>query len=156
MRYFLLCFIAVYALSCDQNRVFEENHAIESDFWYVDSVMTFKFEILEAKEPYNLYANFSHSSDYNFHNLYYKYLLKDSTDREVVSSLVNINFFEPKSGIPFGSGLGDTFDHQHLILENFKFKTPGEYQLSFQQYMRTDSLPDILYVGARVERAATQ
>lgn len=156
MRYTLLLVLILALCSCDDQRLFEENKSLDTEFWYVDSLMTFGFGVSDISTSYNLYANFSHSSEYNFHNLYYKYLLTDSTEKELVSELVNIHFYDPKSGKPLGSGLGDVFDHRHLIVEDYKFEKPGYYKLSFQQYMRTDSLPDIVSVGARIERAVDQ
>lgn len=152
MKYLKFLAFALVLVACDQGRIFEQNKTITEGYWYVNSIIDFQFEIADAEIPYNIYSNVSHSSDYNFYNLYYKFTLKDSTAKEIKSELININLFNPKSGEPLGSGLGDVFDHQQLILENFDFENPGKYQISFQQYMRTDSLPNILSVGARVER----
>ncbi|MEO9474299.1 MAG: gliding motility lipoprotein GldH [Cyclobacteriaceae bacterium] len=156
MKYILIFVLGVCLISCDQQRLFEENHNVDAEFWYVDSLMVFNFEIDENATPYNIYSNFTHTSDYTYYNLYYRYSLRDSTDKEVNADLVNIHFFDPKTGAPLGSGLGDVFDHQQLILENYKFENPGAYSISFQQYMRTDSLPNIAAVGARVELATAE
>ena len=61
------------------------------------------------------------------------------------------NFFDPKTGEPFGSGLGDLFDHKIPLEENFQFQNSGEYTIELQQFMRMDTLPFVLSVGARVE-----
>ena len=65
---------------------------------------------------------------------------------------MNYNLFDPKTGEPFGNGLGDVFDHQFLLLENYKFERPGPYNFKLQQYMRMDSLPEVLSAGIRVEK----
>jgi gliding motility-associated lipoprotein GldH len=105
-------------LSCDDRRVFEVNKPIDGNFWYVDSLMVFDFDVDRADIGYNIYSNFSHTSEYTYYNLYYRYSLKDSMDQELSTDLVNIHFFDPKSGQPLGDGLGDVFDHQQLLLEN--------------------------------------
>jgi gliding motility-associated lipoprotein GldH len=143
-------------MACDKQRIFEENKPIAEGFWYVDDVMDFQFDIEDVDLAYNIYTNVSHSSEYNFYNLYYKYTLQDSTAKDIKSELVNINLFDPKTGVPLGKGLGDVFDHNQLILEDFEFEKPGKYKISFQQYMRTDSLPNIVFIGARVERALNE
>ncbi|MEO0331329.1 MAG: gliding motility lipoprotein GldH, partial [Bacteroidota bacterium] len=56
-------------------------------------------------------------------------------------------------GKPYGSGLGDIFSHQILALPGYQFDTAGMYQIRLQQYMRRDTLPEILSVGVRVEVA---
>lgn len=153
MKYLFFMVSLIALLSCDQNRLFEENKKIGNKFWYVDSLMTFNFQVPDSTQLYDIYANFSHSSDYNFHNLYFKYVLIDSTEKQLLEELVNVHFFDPKSGVPLGKGLGDVFDHQYLILENYAFKKEGSFSFSFQQYMRTDSLPAIRTVGLRIAKS---
>ena len=59
--------------------------------------------------------------------------------------------FDPKSGEPYGSGVGDLFDHSQPVLENYTFPASGDYKAELRQYMRLDTLPYILSVGWRVE-----
>ena len=49
------------------------------------------------------------------------------------------------------SGVGDIYDHQFPILKNYSFKKLGTYRMSFQQFMRQDTIPGVLAVGLRVE-----
>jgi gliding motility-associated lipoprotein GldH len=69
---------------------------------------------------------------------------------------VNIDLFEPKTGKPLGSGLGDIFDHRQLLLDDYKFPNSGKYTISFQQYMRVDSLTNIRSMGVRIEKSVSQ
>jgi gliding motility-associated lipoprotein GldH len=62
--------------------------------------------------------------------------------------------FDAKTGKPFGkSGIGDLYDHQFLLLQDYQFITAGKYHLELEQFMRQDTLPGILAVGVRVEKA---
>jgi len=61
--------------------------------------------------------------------------------------------FDPKLGTPYGqSGLGDIFDHQFVLTEKFSFESSGVKTVEIQQFMRYDSLPEIVSIGIRVER----
>lgn len=151
MRYLiLLCLVAVLA-ACDSNRVYEDFNDMEEAFWHLDSIQTFSFEITDTTRRYNLKATFRNASSYPFYNLYFQYTLTDSLDNVLKQQLKQVDLFDPKTGEPRGSGLGDLFDHSFMLEEGYQFDTPGEYSLSLEQYMRRDTLPFILSVGARVE-----
>jgi gliding motility-associated lipoprotein GldH len=82
-----------------------------------------------------------------------RYSLKDSSGNVLQTDLVNGQLFESISGKPLGEGLGDVFDHQFSILEEYTFPGTGNYHIELNQYMRRDTLPEILAVGVRVEKA---
>lgn len=147
----LFCVLVISA--CDSSRVYEDYHDFDEAFWHVDSVQSFSFDIVDNTKPYNLLSSFRNASSYPFYNLYFQYTLKDSTENILLQELKEVEFFHAKTGEPHGSGLGDLFDHSFVLQENYQFTNSGTYSLSFQQYMRRDTLPFILSVGARVEFA---
>ena len=141
--------------ACDSSRVYEDYNDLEEAFWHLDSAQSFSFEIIDTTRSYNLLATFRNASSYPFYNLYFQYTLEDSSGLILSQQLKEVELFDPKTGEPFGSGLGDLFDHSFAVEESYQFDSPGEYTLSFEQYMRRDTLPFILSVGARVEFAKT-
>lgn len=152
MRVLVLAILLVI-VGCDSSRIYEENADLPKAIWREDSIKAFQFQIEDAMQPYNLYVNITNKVDYPYYNLYYRYWLADSLNRSLKTGLMNADLFDAKSGEPKGSGVGDIFDHQSPILENYTFPSEGTYSISFQQYMRTDSLPGIRSVGTRVEIA---
>jgi len=138
---------------CDDNRVFEENTDFDQKVWTADSLPSFRFQIDEPGQAYNIYWNVRNTVAYPFRNLYLTYYLEDTLGQTIKTDLYEMNLFEARTGEPYGSGLGDIFSHQILALPNYKFDTAGMYQIRLQQYMRRDSLPEILSVGVRVEVA---
>lgn len=153
MKKFLWIAPFVFFCACDGSRVYEDNQDLADRYWHKNDPVTFTFEITEPDQHYNLYTNIRNSSAYPYHNLYYQYSLTDTLGNQLLTKLQNIDLFDPKSGEPFGAGLGDLFDHQQLIVEDYVFPASGSYSVSFQQYMRTDSLPMILSIGLRVEKS---
>lgn len=151
MRKFLWPGLVLLLCSCDPNRVYDQNHDLESYVWHKDSVQRFTFEVGDALPPHHVYANLRNAADYPFHNLYYQFTLRDSADEVMRTTLKNIYLFDSKTGAPNGSGLGDLFDHRQALLESFDFPYSGVYHLELQQYMRRDSLYGIASVGVRVE-----
>ena len=146
------CLLLILASSCDPNRVYEENIDFEDALWTVDNVPEFTFEIKDTDVSYNIKINIRNSLSFPFHNIYLKYNLSDSIDRALISELKEYYLFDAKTGTPQGNGLGDIFDNQFNLTENYSFSSPGKYTVDLQQSMRLDTLPMILSVGVRVEK----
>ena len=149
-------FTAILLFSgCDSGRVYEDNIDFQNRIWSAPDIKTFDFHIAQPGLHYNAYINLRNTSEYPHYNIYIRYTLKDSLRNNLKSELININLFDPKTGFPNGkSSAGDIFEHQQIILDMFTFPDSGKYLLSFQQYMRYDSLPEIISVGLRVEKEA--
>ncbi len=147
----LSCLCLLYA--CDADRVYEQNYDFANARWMVDTLPSFRFEITDPDEAYNIFWNVRNTIDYPYQNLYLTYYLEDTLGRTISTDLHNMLLFDPKTGKPYGSGMGDIFSHQITALPQHKFDSAGMYQVRLQQYMRTDTLQDILSVGVRVEVA---
>jgi len=153
----LLLFISLSPLflSCDSSRIAEENKNVEN-FWQADSIANFSFIINNPSIDYNLFFSVRNGVNFPHSNLYFKYALADSTGNLLESELVNFQLFNPKTGYPLGNGVGDIFEHQYELLTKYRFNQAGTYNISFQQYMRYDSLPEIYSVGYRIEETINQ
>lgn len=152
MKYLIPLIFLIGFFSCDSTRVYEENYDFDEPYWYKETVPEFTFSIEDTSSDYNILINIRNGFDYPFYNLYYEYELKDSVGSIISKDMQELILFDAKTGEPYGSGLGDLFDHQEPVLEGFKFSYPGEYTIAFTHFMRPDTLPLILSVGARVEK----
>lgn len=151
MKYVYFTVITLILLACDSTRVYEDFNDMDEAFWHKDSIQRFNFKIEDASRQYNVLATFRNASSYPFHNLYFQYTITDSIGGVLTDELKEVTLFNAKTGEPYGSGLGDLFDHAFPLQENYSFKEPGTYTLHLQQFMRMDTLPFIMSVGGRVE-----
>lgn len=150
------CVVAAFVLgfwSCDSARIYEVNTELNDQNWLADSVKQYSFSISDTLSAHNILCNIRNSGSYPFRNIYVKYMLLDSSGSELSGGLVNRELFEAKSGKPTGKGLGDVQDHSFPLVDNYTFPYKGNYHVSIAQYMRRDTLPNIVAVGVRVERA---
>jgi len=154
----LLCFIFIILVlfSCNSNRIYEKNVKFPGRIWEKDSEAVFNFEINDINTNYKFYFNLRNTVLYPYQNIYLSYSLEDTLGNVYNSELTNINLFDSKTGEPFGSGIGDIFDHQYLVIDDYQFNNPGMYLFKIKQYMRMDSLPEIMSVGLRIERSIIQ
>lgn len=151
MRFLGIISLVFLFTACDPSRVFEDNQDLENGIWVKDQKVAFRFDIEDANQAYNIYANIRNAQHFPYRNLYYQFQLADTSGVVLKKELKNIDLFEAKTGKPFGSGLGDVFDHQQLIIDEFNFPNAGQYELTFEQYMRVDTLSLIMSMGTRVE-----
>lgn len=145
-------------IACDENRVYEKNHDIPQHAWHKDSTLLFDIHIKDPAIPYNVYYNIRNAVSYPAQNLYLRIEVQDSTGNVLTSDLNNIELFDPKTGKPYGDGLGDIFDHRVKVLEGFIFPDSGMYNVEVQHRMRDkimveNRLPSIMSVGIRIEKA---
>jgi len=152
LRITMLVLILTFFSSCDKTKVYESYTDFDEGFWHQDSVVSFSFTIEDASQPYHLKAQFRNAQTYPYHNMYYRYTLKDENDSVLSEEQIQIFLFDPKTGEPSGSGLGDLFDNSQVVLENYNFPNAGNYSVDMKQFMRLDTLPSLLSVGWRVER----
>jgi len=144
----------IILFSCDSSRLFELNVDLENRIWLAEDPKVFDFMVSDVSNKYNIYFNVRNTMDYPHYNIYISFLLTDSLNNILQEDLRNFRLFDPKTGEPHGqSGLGDIFDHQFLLLEDFTFDVPGSKKLKLHQFMRYDSLPDIVSTGVRIEIA---
>jgi gliding motility-associated lipoprotein GldH len=149
----IVVFLSIIMLfnSCDDARVYEKNYDFKERYWLVNEKPSFEFTIT-PDQSYNLYCNLRNSVDYPYSRIFITYTLKDQAGSELKKEMIHTFLFNEKTGKPVGSsGLGDIYDQQILLLQNYTFKQPGTYTLQFDQFMRTDTLQGVLAVGLRVE-----
>ena len=153
MRLSLWAILIFFAFSsCDSNRVFEETVDFSNAYWLADSIKSFDVNIGQADDVYNILFSIRNGVEYPHRNVYVHYTISDSTDNVLDKELRNFQLFHPKSGYPFGNGTGNLREHKFELLVGYKFPYEGPFKISFEQYMRYDSLPQVYSIGVRVER----
>ena len=144
---------AAILISCDKDRVFENNREFEDLTWKVTEEPRFEFNISDTTFRYNLYYNVRNSLVYPYARIFITYHLYDSMGKELAKKLVYNDLFDQKTGRPLGeSGLGDLYDHQFPILLHHRFYASGKYSVKLDQYMRQDTLQGVIAVGIRLEK----
>ncbi len=144
---------AMLMVSCDSNRVFEDNTEFPDRTWKVTEEPKFIFTIQDTSLQYNLDYNIRNNLDYPRSRIFVMYHLYDSSDNEISRKLVYNDLFEEKTGKPFGnSGLGDVWDHRFPLASKYHFPFPGKFSIKLEQRTRLDTLEGVIAAGVRVER----
>ncbi|GAB3268506.1 hypothetical protein GCM10027347_38000 [Larkinella harenae] len=139
-------------VSCDEKAVYKGIDDIKDGTWYINNAPEFTFEIEDTTITYSIYYNIRNSVSYPYYNLYIRRYLLDDGDKTLESKLDELTLLDPKTGKPYGDGLGDLFDHRISMLKNYRFPRRGKYTIRLRQYMRQNPLPAIHSVGVTVEK----
>ena len=141
-------FLLFSLISCSDNRIFEEFKPIENESWLEQDTVSFSINLSEDQPGHQL-IGIRFNENYQFSNLYVRYLSMDSTGRLLDNKLLNIPLFDSKSGVPLGKGFGNTFTKFDTL--PFQYN-PGTASISLIQYMRKGEMEGIEAVGFKILR----
>ena len=146
-------FFLLLLVACDSSRVFESNNDLEAG-WISSDTLVYNMEIPDTASRFNVILNVRNTIDFQTARLFVQYQLSD-TLKVLRKRLIEQNLFDRKTGEPFGdSGLGNIFSHRILLEPGLTFPARGVYQVRLNHMMRTDTLPEILSVGIRLEKVS--
>jgi len=148
--FFAFSLIAIFLISCDRNRVFEENVRIPDAVWNKDSLAKFELEIKDTTSAHNFYINVRNSGAYKYRNLFLfinTYYPNGKRSRDTIECIL-----ADELGKWLGRGSGDIWDNQILFKKGARFPLSGNYKFTFEQAMREDQLNEIMDVGLRIEK----
>jgi gliding motility-associated lipoprotein GldH len=149
--------LIILCAACDNTRVYEDYKEFGNRRWMISDSAFFNFQISDTTQKYNLKFNVRNSLEYPYARLFVNYRLSDPLGKPLTSKMFSVYLFDQKTGKPHGSsGLGDIYDNQFPLVENYVFHRKGNYHIRFEQFMRMDTLPGILAAGVRVEMVPSE
>ena len=149
MRSYLLFFFATILSSCG-NTTYENYHSFNHMGWSADSIIEFKYNIIDTAKAYDLNLKIRHTVDYEFQNLFL--FLEDTSKDTVEIILAN------KNGKWLGTGISDVRELEYVVYSSRNFSKKGEHELRIEQAMRygelnkIETLEHILDVGLIVAK----
>ena len=148
---FVLVFIAFLNLtSCDSNRIYEENIAVEDGIWKNEDIKTFSFDVVDTMSRVNIFVNLRTTTDYPYSNIYvflYSEFPNGTTDKDTLEFILA----EP-DGKWLGENSGTVVEFKGLIASGGFLSVSGTYTFQLQHAMREDELHEIIDVGMRFEK----
>lgn len=140
--------------SCDSDRVYEKNIALEGASWHRGDEAIFEVEIKDTISLYNLYVNFRHAGNYYYKNLYLFTEIIGPKNLSAVDTLQMI--LADNRGNWMGKGIGDLYDYTFLFKRNIHFPVRGDYVFKIEQAMRDEELQNVTDIGIRIEKSGIQ
>jgi gliding motility-associated lipoprotein GldH len=147
-RLFFFLSVLGLASSCNSDRIFEEYHGMAALHWGLGDTVSFEVKTMRHDVTQPL-IGIRYNDSYPFHNLYVRYLLKDTLGNTLMDSLLNIHLFDAKSGKPLGNGFGNVYT-KYDSLPRVELSADMPVRARFVQYMREDELQGIEAVGLKI------
>ena len=148
--------LAVIAVSCDSNRVFDEYKSV-SNTWHKDSITRFKIHPPDSIYPYNLFVNLRNTNEYKYNNLFLIVEMEFPHGKTIKDTL-EYRMADP-TGKLLGTGLTNIKENKLWYKEKVVFKESGEYTVNIQHAMRENGkvngvvvLEGVTDIGFRIER----
>jgi len=151
MRIVSIILVGVFGLgliSCDPNRLFEENKSCDDNIWRFDDIKVFKFENTDTISPLNLKINLRTTTDYPYSNIY-MFMYSEYPSGESFKDTLQFKLAET-DGKWLGENSGTVVEFSAIIGQG-RFSKSGTYVFKFQHAMREENLAEIVDVGFRVE-----
>ncbi|MCC6684994.1 MAG: gliding motility lipoprotein GldH [Bacteroidia bacterium] len=145
----VLCLL-IGLTSCDPNRVIDENKEIPGYNWFYKDLVGFDVMVEDTGYFYNIYLNTRIRSDYKYNNLFVL-LHTQLPDKKDLKQRFEIPLADDL-GKWQGSGLGDLYDYQFLVVKNANLAQRGIYRFRIEQNMRDDTLTAVAAAGIRIEK----
>tara|TARA_R110002124_G_scaffold285907_4_gene465294 strand:+ start:17636 stop:18109 length:474 start_codon:yes stop_codon:yes gene_type:complete len=133
--------------ACNNGRVYESFQDLETLKWVVSDTISFDIDSLDVNPKMSSILAIRYDDKYEYNNLYVRFLLRDSVDKVLMDSLLNIHLFDPKTGKPLGQGFGNR-RIRYDTLPGGLIQAKSTFQ--FIQYMRKDTLAGIESIGLKI------
>jgi len=148
----LLLFVLLIGMliSCDSNRVYDENIILEKKGWNVMHKLKFDVIIPDAVQRYNVYLKVRNAPDYPYSNLFL-FLNTVTPDGRISRDTLELTLAD-YDGRWLGSGTGSVKFSKFLLQQGIRFNQPGKYTFELEQAMRVRELKGIRDVGLRIEK----
>ena len=134
-----------------QEYLFNSKDKIENSIWTYQDLKRFQFSIQDTSALYNIHLSLSAVDSFATENIYIK-LWTAFPDGKQLEYIKSIPVFDNEGKI-LGDKSGQTYTQQVVLQENAFFNQVGSYQITIEQFMRTDSLSGISSVGLIVEKS---
>lgn len=141
----------LFFVSCDSQRVFEDNIEIADNLWNADTIVKLEVDIADTTTPNNFYINVRNAEGYPYSNLYLFIKTRFPNGQQSNDTLECV--LADEKGQWLGNGMGDIYDNQIPFKRNVRFPVTGKYTFELQHGMRVKDLPLIMDVGLRIEKA---
>jgi len=124
---------------------------IPASGWAYQDTLHYEFEIADTSQIYNLFLDLEHSTDFATQNLYVK-LYTGFPNGQRPAQRLSIDMAD-KTGAWLGNCSGEKCRLNIPIQSNAYFDQMGTYSFTVEQFMRVDSLSEVLSAAFRIEVA---
>lgn len=151
---FIALLVFVMLAGCLPSPYYQRVDTVPGAAWDYSFKPVFHVEVTDTNAVYKPYFIIRHTQGYPFNNVWMLVSVKGPGDKAAHRERVNIVLAEP-SGKWMGRGMGEVYEQRlSMKLEDTAFlRRKGVWEITLEQNMRVNPLPEVLSTGIRVEKA---
>ncbi|MDD3875881.1 MAG: gliding motility lipoprotein GldH [Bacteroidales bacterium] len=148
-KFLILCITVIFFAACNQSNVFEKHHELKDNKWLKTEIITFQVEI-ENPDNYDIIIAIRHASFYPFANVLMGLTIEtpEGESRFMQHDLIIRN----TDGSFKGEGLGDIWDIELPVFENFPFSQKGNYTFKIENKMHLVEIIGLMEIGLIIKK----
>lgn len=140
--------IALLLNGCDADTIIDSNISLPARNWNYANKIKVVVPIKDVSKSYNIYFKLRHTADYRYSNIFVlAHLTGGGNTKRTIR--YEYNLAKP-DGQWNGAGSGNLFTYVLPLLTNYRFFSPGNYQIEIEQNMRDNPLKEISDAGIKV------
>ena len=139
---------------CISSDSYEKNIAIPSLQWQAKYTPTYRFQISDTTDSYSLFLLLRHTDNYPFANIWLHVFLKEPGNTNATKQVIEVPLAQA-DGKWLARKFHEIIEHKMPLHANgspIHFTKTGTYEISIEQIMRVNPLPEIMSVGIRLEK----
>jgi gliding motility-associated lipoprotein GldH len=136
--------------SCNPSVIYEKHIDIERITWNRFDIKTFEVDIQDISAGYDFYIAIRHHTDIPLKFITVKFTLH--TPSGEIRTLEQKILLKDNEGNLLGDGMGDLWDLDQLLREDFHFTEPGICKVEISSTMSKADLPGIMQIGLIVKK----
>lgn len=155
-KYLSILAVFIFLLSgCESKTVYNKFKDLSPDIeWHRSLKVEFNPEIVDNSIPYEIYLTLNHHTSYPY-KICSINLTQISPSGEKTTKNYSLNI-KDANGALIGKGVGDYWDLEELIEDNFTFKEKGEYTFIAEHNMPNDRLTHVYRLGLKIKKIDTE
>jgi gliding motility-associated lipoprotein GldH len=147
--FFAISLTCLFA-SCGPDDFFQASQTLPKEGWMYRDTVNFSFKIEDTTSVYRILVDLKYLDTFPNQNLYLK-LHTQFPDGKRLSKPYSFDLFNAQ-GVSNGTCSGHRCLLETTLQENAYFDQQGTYILTFEQFMRHDSIPAITSIGMRLQK----
>lgn len=150
-KFLAIAILGIGLLACNNNKVYDEHKELSPNLqWSKDLKIEFTPEITDLDAGYKMTIAFRHAQGYSYKNLSL-IATTVSPSGQTSQKHYDLEMIDENNDYK-GEGMGDIWDVEVPVEQNYKFSETGAYHITFEYDMPVDPLHMAVDLGLIIEK----
>ncbi len=155
LQIILIAIVALFASSCNENRIFNEYDGDFADYrWSKSKVINFSPTITDTSQVHKICISLRHVYGMQLKTIKVNVDITSPSNKTETKNY-DLNFYDDDNQTLSGCA-GDYCDLDVDVEKDFKFDEKGTYKIAIRHLMETDPIPNIIQVWLIIDQVRSK